>query len=84
MHCHRNRGDRDEGLTAIAPTHERYPDFAKFLSEEIGPRPAHAQHRPTAHSSSRSNARPGACFGPASGPKLKTAGRDQNSLSPQF
>jgi putative transposase len=27
-------GGRDDGVTALAPVHERYPDFAHFLSEE--------------------------------------------------
>ena len=26
-------GGRDDGITALAPVRERYPDFAKFLSE---------------------------------------------------
>jgi putative transposase len=28
-------GWRDDGVTALAPVRERYPDFAHFLSEEI-------------------------------------------------
>ena len=28
-------GGRDDGVTTLAPVHERYPDFADFLSEEI-------------------------------------------------
>ena len=27
-------GGRDDGVTALAPVRERYPDFANFLSEE--------------------------------------------------
>jgi len=27
-------GGRDDGVTTLAPVHERYPDFANFLSEE--------------------------------------------------
>jgi putative transposase len=41
QHCHRiwssvraHLGGRDDGVTAIAPVCERYPDFANFLSEE--------------------------------------------------